>query len=86
MAGNGAHAVPRTAVKWKLFYVISSQGKILNYTEIQIGLFWRFALESNDTRMKRFGHNNRCYIWRKKGKFAAWEHSNWEVRGGSIML
>ncbi len=49
--------------------------------------FWRSVLLSDETKIELFGHNDQCYVWRKKGEafhpniIPVVNHS-----GGSIML
>ena len=33
--------------------------------------FWRNVLWSNETKVELFGHNDHCYVWRKKGRLAS---------------
>ena len=32
--------------------------------------FWRNVLWSDETKIELFGHNDNCYVWRKKGRLA----------------
>ena len=33
--------------------------------------FWRNVLWSDEIKIERFGHNDHCYVWRKKGRLAS---------------
>uniref|UniRef100_A0AAZ3S4C6 Transposase Tc1-like domain-containing protein n=1 Tax=Oncorhynchus tshawytscha TaxID=74940 RepID=A0AAZ3S4C6_ONCTS len=50
--------------------------------------FWRNVLWSDETKIEMFGHNNHCYVWRKKGDARKLKNTIPTVKhgGGSIML
>ena len=50
--------------------------------------FWRNVLWSDETKIELFGHNDHCYVWRKKGEACKPKNTIPTVkhRGGSIML
>ena len=60
---------------------------VCNCTWGQRLLFLRTVLSSDETKIELFGHNDHCYVWRKKGEackpntIATVKHG-----GGSIML
>ena len=41
---------------------------VCNCTWGQKSYFWRNVLWSDETKMELFGHNDHCYVWRKKGE------------------
>ncbi|CDQ66483.1 unnamed protein product [Oncorhynchus mykiss] len=50
--------------------------------------FWRNVLWSDETKIELFGHNDHCYVWRKKGEACKPKKTIPTVAhgGGSIML
>uniref|UniRef100_A0AAZ3SWC0 Transposase Tc1-like domain-containing protein n=1 Tax=Oncorhynchus tshawytscha TaxID=74940 RepID=A0AAZ3SWC0_ONCTS len=50
--------------------------------------FWRNVLWSDETKIELFGHNDHCYVWRKKGDACKPKNTIPTVKhgGGSIML
>ena len=49
---------------------------------------WRNVLWSDETKIELFGHNDHCYVWRKKGEACKPKNTIPTVKhgGGSIML
>uniref|UniRef100_A0A674C7G8 Paired domain-containing protein n=1 Tax=Salmo trutta TaxID=8032 RepID=A0A674C7G8_SALTR len=50
--------------------------------------FWRNVLWSDETKLELFGHNDHCYVWRKKGDACKLKNTIPTMKhgGGSIML
>ncbi|CDR18332.1 unnamed protein product [Oncorhynchus mykiss] len=50
--------------------------------------FWKNVLWSDETKTELFGHNDHCYVWRKKGEACKPKNTIPTVKhgGGSIML
>ena len=50
--------------------------------------FWRNVLWSDETKIELFGHNEHCYVWRKKGEACKPKKTIPTMKhgGGSIML
>ena len=50
--------------------------------------FWRNVLWSDETKIELFGHNDHCYVWRKKEEACKLKNTIPTVKhgGGSIML
>ena len=50
--------------------------------------FWSIVLWSDGTNIELFGHNDHCYVWRKKGEACKLKNTIPTVKhgGGSIML
>ena len=50
--------------------------------------FWRNVLWSDETKIELFGHNDQCYVWKKKGEAFKPKNTIQTVKhgGGSVML
>ena len=48
--------------------------------------FWRNVLWSDEAKIELFGHNDHCYVWRKKGEACKRTPSPTVKQGGSSIM